>query len=43
VRERSLYGTSHFPEGRDQVYEIKPERFGQSVTRPNMIWEGRSS
>jgi seryl-tRNA synthetase len=24
VRERSLYGTSHFPEGRDQVYEIKP-------------------
>jgi seryl-tRNA synthetase len=22
VRERSLYGTSHFPEGRDQVYEI---------------------
>ena len=23
VRERSLYGTSHFPEGRDQVYEIK--------------------
>jgi seryl-tRNA synthetase len=25
VRERSLYGTSHFPEGRDQVYEIKAE------------------
>lgn len=24
VRERSLYGTSHFPEGRDQVYEINP-------------------
>ena len=24
VRERSLFGTSHFPEGRDQVYEIKP-------------------
>ncbi|MBI3971472.1 MAG: serine--tRNA ligase [Chloroflexi bacterium] len=24
VRERSLYGTSHFPEGRDQVYEIQP-------------------
>ena len=23
VRERSLFGTSHFPEGRDQVYEIK--------------------
>ena len=22
VRERSLFGTSHFPEGRDQVYEI---------------------
>jgi seryl-tRNA synthetase len=25
VRERSLYGTSHFPEGRDQVYEIRTE------------------
>ena len=25
VRERSLFGTSHFPEGRDQVYEIKTE------------------
>jgi seryl-tRNA synthetase len=25
VRERSLYGTSHFPEGRDQVYEIKTD------------------
>lgn len=24
VRERSLYSTSHFPEGRSQVYEIKP-------------------
>ena len=24
VRERSLYGTSHFPELRSQVYEIKP-------------------
>lgn len=23
VKERSLFGTSHFPEGRDQVYEIK--------------------
>ncbi len=23
VRERSLYGTSHFPEGRDQVYAIR--------------------
>ena len=25
VRERSLYGTSHFPEGRDQVYEIRTD------------------
>jgi len=25
VRERSLFGTSQFPEGRDQVYEIKTE------------------
>jgi seryl-tRNA synthetase len=25
VRERSLFGTSHFPEGRDQVYEIRTE------------------
>ncbi len=25
VRERSLYGTSHFPEGRDQVYRIASE------------------
>jgi len=25
VRERSLFGTSHFPEGRDQVYEIKSD------------------
>lgn len=25
VRERSLYGTSHFPEGRDQVYAIETE------------------
>jgi seryl-tRNA synthetase len=25
VRERSLYGTSHFPEQRDQVYEIKTD------------------
>lgn len=25
VRERALFGTSHFPEGRDQVYEIKTE------------------
>jgi seryl-tRNA synthetase len=25
VRERSLYGTSHFPEGRDQVYAISKD------------------
>ena len=25
VRERTLYGTSHFPEGRDQVYAIETE------------------
>ena len=25
VRERSLYGTSHFPEGRDQVYSIRTD------------------
>ena len=25
VRERTLYGTSHFPEGRDQVYAIESE------------------
>ena len=25
VRERTLYGTSHFPEGRDQVYAITKE------------------
>lgn len=25
VRERALYGTSHFPEGRDQVYSITTE------------------
>ncbi|MEE3233193.1 MAG: serine--tRNA ligase [Candidatus Latescibacterota bacterium] len=25
VRERALYGTSHFPEGRDQVYAISSE------------------
>jgi seryl-tRNA synthetase len=25
VREEALFGTSHFPEGRDQVYEIKQE------------------
>ncbi len=25
VRERTLYGTSHFPEGRDQVYGIRAE------------------
>jgi seryl-tRNA synthetase len=27
VRERALYGTSHFPEGRDQVYAIASEHF----------------
>jgi len=25
VRERTLFGASHFPEGRDQVYEIRSE------------------
>ena len=25
VRERTLYGTSHFPEGRDQVYAIRTD------------------
>ncbi|MFH1898978.1 MAG: serine--tRNA ligase [Patescibacteria group bacterium] len=25
VKERSLFGTSHFPEGRSQVYEVKNE------------------
>ncbi|HEX2513709.1 MAG TPA: aminoacyl--tRNA ligase-related protein, partial [Chloroflexota bacterium] len=25
VRERALFGTSHFPEGRDQVYEIRTD------------------
>ncbi len=25
VRERALYGTSQFPEGRDQIYEIKTD------------------
>ncbi|HEX5417657.1 MAG TPA: aminoacyl--tRNA ligase-related protein, partial [Chloroflexota bacterium] len=34
VRERSLYGTSHFPEGRDQVYEIKTE----NVENPNPLF-----
>ena len=34
VRERSLYGTSHFPEGRDQVYEIKTEY----VEEPNPLF-----
>lgn len=31
VRERSLYGTSHFPEGRDQVYEIKSHNVEEDV------------
>ncbi|MGH2353874.1 MAG: serine--tRNA ligase [Chloroflexota bacterium] len=34
VRERSLYGTSHFPEGRNQVYEIKTEY----VEEPNPLF-----
>jgi seryl-tRNA synthetase len=31
VRERSLYGTSHFPEGRDQVYEIKTDNIEEPL------------
>jgi seryl-tRNA synthetase len=31
VRERSLYGTSHFPEGRDQVYAIGAENVEENV------------
>jgi seryl-tRNA synthetase len=31
VRERSLFGTSHFPEGRDQVYEIKTDYVEEDV------------
>jgi seryl-tRNA synthetase len=31
VRERSLYGTSHFPEGRDQVYAIQTENVEDGV------------
>jgi seryl-tRNA synthetase len=34
VRERSLYGTSHFPEGRNQVYEIKTDY----VEEPNPLF-----
>jgi seryl-tRNA synthetase len=30
VKERSLFGTSHFPEGRDQVYEIKTDNVEES-------------
>lgn len=30
VRERSLYGTSHFPEARDQVYAIQPNNVEES-------------
>jgi seryl-tRNA synthetase len=31
VRERSLYGTSHFPEGRDQVYAVSAENVEDNV------------
>ncbi|MCZ6678160.1 MAG: serine--tRNA ligase [Candidatus Poribacteria bacterium] len=31
VRERSLYGTSHFPEGRDQVYAIEQHNVEEGV------------
>ena len=31
VRERALYGTSHFPEGRDQVYEIKTHNVEEPI------------
>lgn len=31
VRERSLYGTSHFPEQRDQVYEIKTDNVEEAL------------
>jgi len=31
VRERTLYGTSHFPEGRDQVYAIETENVEDST------------
>ncbi|MGH9627524.1 MAG: aminoacyl--tRNA ligase-related protein, partial [Bryobacteraceae bacterium] len=32
VRERALYGTSHFPEGRDQVYEIGTENVEEKTS-----------
>jgi seryl-tRNA synthetase len=32
VRERSLYGTSHFPEGREQVYEIASHNVEEGAT-----------
>ena len=32
VRERSLYGTSHFPEGRDQVYAIEGHNVEEGTT-----------
>ena len=32
VRERTLFGTSHFPEGRDQVYEIKTDYVEEDVS-----------
>ena len=38
VRERSLYGTSHFPEGRDQVYAIKTDNVER---RPSFSSSGR--
>ncbi len=31
VRERSLFGTSQFPEGRDQVYEIKTDNIEEPL------------
>lgn len=31
VRERVLFGTSHFPEGRDQVYEISTENVEENA------------
>jgi seryl-tRNA synthetase len=31
IRERSLYGTSHFPEGRDQVYQIMSDNVEEST------------
>jgi seryl-tRNA synthetase len=31
VRERTLYGTSHFPEGRDQVYSITRDNVEEGI------------